>query len=1054
MIIDVEEVAYGRPASQALARAIGQAQAASALAPVTVVVSSNFVGLGARRLLGGGQLGLAGMANVSFLTPFRLAQLLGTDQLLATRPLTNAVLGAAVRQALVAQPGPFAAVAQHQATEAALAGLYSELSNVSPAALERVGGHGATAQAAVTLHRAVADRLGGFHDEAAVAAAAAERPLLALALEPWGRFIWYLPAPLHPPLAHLLSIVLGVAPSTVVVGLTGDDEADAAVRRACRLVGVGLATPRAAAPVAARVAASRVAPVADHLVSVSDADEEVRTVLRRVLALAEAGVALDRVGVFYPAPSPYLAILEQQLAAAAMPANGPSRTRLADSVAGRSLLGALALPAQQWRRDRVLAVISGAPLRHRGTAARPVAWEALSREAGVVAGLADWEHKLDRHRHRLLAGSARATGTTGDGTHRAGDVAALGSFVADLAAAVGQVGQAGGWAAQASAGEALLVQLLGHDSLRQHWPERERDAFEGVQAALRRLAELGDIEPDPGPEVFRRALANELDQAGSRNARFGHGVLYGPLASAVGLDLDAVFVLGCVEGLCPTTQRPDSLLSDAARAEAGGQLELRENRRHDQHRALLAALAAAPVGRRTLVLSRGELRGSRRTLPSRWLLDSASARAGVTVHATDFELLEAPVVDVVASFAAGVVGASVHVDVHQRDLAVLAATREPGQPTEQHPLSELVGAGFALQAARRSAQFTRWDGNLAGEVIAPTDSHLLSSSRLEAWAACGFRYFLAHLLRLSERDDPERVLAINALDRGSGLHTVLERFLTEVLAGGGLAPDQAWSAAQRARLAAIAAEVFGDYEERGRTGRLIRWRLERARLLDTLEHFLDVDNVYRAQSQARPERVEFPFGTGAAPPVRIAIPGGRVLSFQGWVDRVDRAHDGTLLVSDYKSGKPDRYKAVATGDPVQGGKTLQLGLYAEAAQQLLGSEHAETHYWMLSPEGDDLRQGYRWTAERRARFVAVVATIVEGIEGGSFPASPGPWNSFFNTNDTCRHCEFDRLCPHDRDEMAEAKVAAPQLRVRAALAGVSADHPADQAPENDSDDVS
>lgn len=1049
MIINVEEVAYGRPASQALARSIGQAQAASALAPVTVVVNSNFVGLGARRLLGSGQLGLAGIANVSFITPFRLAQLLGTDQLLATCPLTNAVLGAAVRQTLAAQPGPFAAVAQHHATEAALAGLYSELSNVTPAALERVGGHGAIAGAAVLLHRAVAQRLGRFHDEAAVATAAAQRPLLALALEPFGQFIWYLPAPLHPPLAHLLSIVLGVAPSTVVVGLTGDDEADAAVRRACRLVGVGPATPRVAAPA--------VAPVADHLVSVSDADEEVRAVLRRVLALAEAGVALDRVGVFYPAPSPYLAILEQQLAAAAIPANGPSRVRLADSVAGRSLLGALALPAQQWRRDRVLAVISGAPLRHGGGAVRPVAWEALSREAGVVAGLGDWEHKLDRHRQRLLSRPARpadATETTGDGDHRVGEVEGLGNFVADLAAAVGRVGEARGWAAHARAGEELLARLLGQDSHRQHWPEPERDAFEGVQGALRRLAELDDIEPEPGAEVFRRALANELDRAGSRNGRFGQGVLYGPLASAVGLDLDAVFVLGCVEGLCPTSQRPDSLLSDAARAEAGGQLELRESRRHDQHRALLAALAAAPAGRRTLVLSRGELRGSRRTLPSRWLLDSASARAGVTVHATDFERLEAPVVEVVASFAAGVVGASVHVDVHQRDLATLAATREPGQHPEQHPLSALVGTGFALQAARRSPQFTIWDGNLAGAAVPATDLQPLSSSRLETWAACGFRYFLAHLLRLSERDDPERVLQINAQDRGSGMHKILERFLAEVLSEGGLAPDQAWSAAQRARLAAIAAEVFEDYEERGRTGRLIRWRLQRAQLLDTLEHFLDVDNVHRAQRQARPERVEFPFGTGAAPPVRIVIPNGRVLSFQGWADRVDRAQDGTLLVSDYKTGKADRYQAVVSGDPVQAGQTLQLGLYAEAAQQLLGSERAEAHYWMLSPEGDHLRQGYPWTPERRARFVEVVATIVEGIEAGLFPAAPGQWNNFFNTNETCRHCEFDRLCPHDRSEMAEAKVAAPQLRGRAALAGTGAADPADERPGNGSEDPS
>ncbi len=53
---------YGRAASASLARAIVDAKVGAALAPVTVVVPSNFAGLAARRMLGSGDLGVAGVA--------------------------------------------------------------------------------------------------------------------------------------------------------------------------------------------------------------------------------------------------------------------------------------------------------------------------------------------------------------------------------------------------------------------------------------------------------------------------------------------------------------------------------------------------------------------------------------------------------------------------------------------------------------------------------------------------------------------------------------------------------------------------------------------------------------------------------------------------------------------------------------------------------------------------------------------------------------------------------------------------------------------------------
>ena len=114
VIESVETTAYGRAASEALAAAVARAKDLGPLAPVTVIVPSNFVGLSARRLLGSGVLDVgseSGIANVSFVTPFRLAELVAADLLLDTAPITNPVLGAAVRQVLADDPDIYRPVA-------------------------------------------------------------------------------------------------------------------------------------------------------------------------------------------------------------------------------------------------------------------------------------------------------------------------------------------------------------------------------------------------------------------------------------------------------------------------------------------------------------------------------------------------------------------------------------------------------------------------------------------------------------------------------------------------------------------------------------------------------------------------------------------------------------------------------------------------------------------------------------------------------------------------------------------------------------------------------
>lgn len=1030
MIEHVEVTAYGRPATEALSRAITAAKSAHALTPVTVIVPSNFAGLVARHLLGGAMAGQGGIANVAFVTPLRLAELLTSDLMFDGRALSNPVLGAAVRRALSNDPGPYRAVAEHPATEAALARRFAELSNLSSDAIAALSAQGgAWAAEAFGFQRAISSELAAFNDEATMARRAMNRPDLAAVLAPFGHLVWFLPEPSTAPICEFIGATLRAVPSSVIVGSSGDHEADEGVWESCRRAEVDRFTNAA-------IHGPSDPPVADSIISATDADEEVRAVVRRIVELAENGMRLDRIGVFVAAADPYLSMLEQQLDGAALPANGPSRRTLGESVSGRTLLGALSLPRDRWRRDRVMALVSGAPVRHGERATRPSSWELLSRRAGIVGGLHDWYRKLDG---RTAALSARLAATEADLPSvlaalvaEMGDVAQLRQFVEELDAAVSAVRLADGWQAKSAAALLLLRQLLGDGHTHAEWPQPEADAFDAVETALARLALLDDLEPSPDSAVFVRALTTELDVARGRTGRFGEGIMIAPLASATGHDLDAVFVLGCAEGNCPAPRRDDALVPDAIRALTGGELLDRTRQAHEQHRRFLAAVASAPPGARTLSFARGDLRRSRRNLPSRWLLHSATAIAAATVRSTDFEYLAIHGVEVIASQLSGLLTAETHPSLLERDAATMARYVAAGGQAAHHPVAEQVRRGLEAQSARRSSAFTEWDGNLGDHAVPPTLTGALSASRLEVWASCGFRYYLGYLLGLGRRDEPELVTELSPLDRGTAVHEILERFFRSVIAAGAPEPDITWSIEQRALLQAIAVDVLDQLEASGRTGRAAHWHTSSEDLMATLDGFLSSDDVHRATTRSRPERVEVPFGMDGADPVTIEV-AGRTLSFRGTADRIDRSDDGRLFVSDYKTGKGSKFSDL-DDDPVRGGTTLQLGLYAEAAMQQLGSHAAEAHYWMIDPSSEYRRYGYEWTAERRERFIEVLGAIVDGIAAGVFPAVTGEWDIFRRTHQNCTYCDFDSVCPTSRGEQAAAKVNAPELRRRDALA--------------------
>lgn len=1003
---------HGAEARDALWRLVEAAQRDDPLAPVTIAVPSPYAGLSLRRALGA----RGGFVNVHFVALARVAELLGAPALAATgrRPLAGPLRSEAVHAALLDDPGPFAAVAEHPSTAARLAATFRDLrrARLEPP-LRALHGLGARAEAVARLYADVRRRTSAYYDEEDLleeaAAAIAAGGTVATEV---GRIIVFTPTTLSGAEVAFVRGLIETGHASVVLGLTGEDDTD---DQHARALAVALGAVAAAPP-----EGGGTAPRGTRTLAAPDPDDEARAVARRIVTAAEHGTPLHELAVLYRLDEPYARILPEVLDEAGIAWNGPSPRRLSESIVARTLLALLELADGDLARDDVAAWLASGPIRdadgHRVPAAR---WDVVSRQAGVVTGAGQWHERLASHRAELertraleLAADDRAWRINRlDGDLRALD--ALTSFITELAQRCAAPASST-WRAHVEWASALTTRYLGTDAARGQWPEPELDAGRRVQRALDGLIALDELGAAVDVGRFRRALAAELDVPFGRVARFGTGVFVGPLRSAYGTAFSHIFVLGMAQGTFPPRGREDPLLPDSDRRALVG-LSLHADRQGEERRDYLAALATAPS--RTLCFARVDPRAQRKRLPARWLLETASALAGVDIGADDlFRLGTTPWHDVVESFAAGVTSDAEPVSVAELDLRSLDEWRGASLPMGEHPLAVgALGAGFGLIEARASGRLTAFDGGI-GTVpgLAPGVAHAISPSALQDWARCPFRYLLARVLRIRDVPKPEATDTITALDEGTLVHEILETFLSRAPARA--RPDQPWDDADRALLASITEEALADAERRGLTGRPLHWRLAQRRIRAEVAQFTAIDESARARLGvvASVDGLEVDFGESGTPVV-LDLTDGRRVSFRGRIDRVDRAPDGSrVIVYDYKTGSPGK---VDPDDPVESGTRLQLPVYALAARARWGPADAQAFYWYTRALPDDALAEFPVGAGHHDRFVDVVTSIVDGVEHGCFVAYPGKRDWRPQTGDSfenCLFCPYDRICPPDR----------------------------------------
>ena len=1021
MAAKVTVTAYGAAALEALRAAVAEAKRDDAMAPVTVLVPTNIAGIVARRHLARGLTPQRnGVAGIWFTTLPRLAEQLAAPTLTAQgrRPATRPITTAAIRACLDADPGVFERVAEHPSTARALARAHHALRDVDGHALEALAGTTSLVKDVVRVHRATTGRLDAAHyDTTDLLATATDLVHTgATTTDPFGVLVLYLPQDLTRGETALARALAERADLHVIAGLTGVPRADEAVTTT--LTGLG----------AELTHHDHTEPLAHRVLTASDSDDEVRCVVRDVVTTLRSTPA-HRVAVLYAAPSPYARLLHEHLGAAGITVNGPGVRPVNERAVSRLMLGLLETARNGFRRaDLMRTVGEASTTTFTGERISVTRWERASREAGIVGG-SDWQTRLDAYirRQELEMAETEFDSSRARAERNRETGIQLRQFMAELRRRFAEAETLTSWAELGRWALELFHALLPEDG-HARLPLEEQYALGVIERTLAGLAALDGQGMTASLAGLEELLGVELEGALPRVGRFSEGVLVAPITHAIGLDLDAVFVVGLSEDLFPGRLHDDSLLPERVRQVTDGQLPSTRAALDRQHRSLLAAFSSA--AQVTVTFPRGDLRRHTHRLPSRWLLPTLRQLSGNSqLPATEWEkgteragdwLTSSP------SYAGSLL--TTNAPSTEQEWRIREAT------ARKHLGDDAVAAARAMREARESAEFTRYDGNLAGQEGLPDlakGERPVSPTALEHYALCPHTYFVQRMLGVEPVEAPEELVEISPLDVGNLIHESFDALVTEAGERGEL-PDygQPWTDRQCRRLQEIADAKATTYEAEGRTGHPRLWPRMRAQILGILDWMVDEDNRWRAEQDAKVVASELPFGLRGAEPVQLVLGEGGTVRFRGSADKVDEARDGTLLVTDIKSGSQRTFKGLKD-DPVAHGEKLQLPVYAMAARAAHGTEGTPVRamYWFV--RRDRGRIEVPLTPEVQEAYAATVGLLVSSMASGAFPQR-APEQADFKWVQ-CPYCNPDGLGHGAVRERWEAKRLAPELAAYTAL---------------------
>ncbi len=746
---------------------------------------------------------------------------------------------------------------------------------------------------------------------------------------------------------------------------------------------------------------------------------EAKEIARLVLQEADRrNVFLSDCGIVLREPGNYRKIMPPAFKAQEVPLSRSLPSPLLEATESKALLLLLDCFLQDFPRDGLMNLLSCPNLKPKGFSLSPEEWnpsywDVLSREARIVEGEMEWINRLTawrRSKERQNAEEEEALPVT----EEIQAAQAFEKVLAKLFEEKARFNKLKKWPAKVNELKGVLQRLL--------TPSEALKQVMGVLEAFILLSESFTLTLSP--EDFRSLLAAMLEekQSPARQLEPG-GAQVVDLMQARGVSFEVVVLPGLVEKSVPRLVRQDPLLLDEERKLLNGRttetfIALKQFGALEERLLFLLAVRSA---KKAVILTAPHLNpssGSPRT-PSIYLFESAEAvlgkrlsRLGEAAGLVKVVLVNDWVKKYIAECG----------DPLETLLTVVHQARQ-GQPVNALAVAQqkpfyFEGCGL-LKDRQAKPLFTAYDGILAGALAqtALQKNHSLegvsiSASRLETFAACPLRYFYRYVLNVKVHPEPEKVLQLQASDRGNLMHDILEKTLEQGLREGWVPKKDLVQGL--ATLEKQSVEIFKWFEKEGVPGAEGLWQWEKEQMSEDLSIVLA---GVLTEADWTPFAFEVAFGDEGHP-VHFALKDGKTLKLQGRMDRVDISTEGKFLrVVDYKTGSAAGVK----NNSVKGGTKLQLPFYLWALKNLYPDKNSrEALYDFITRRGNYKKTSFDLTEAGPVEPVLdqVLSTVAQGVEAGLFPAA----------GKACEHCDYRKLCGTGMENRGERKKEDPQVK--------------------------